>query len=62
MPSYMTLAVIALTASTASPALSAPVQYDSLHPHLRFWASLTRSILLGKFGGRHGVSVTRAVP
>jgi hypothetical protein len=30
MRSYMTLAVLALAASTVSPALSAPIQYDDL--------------------------------
>lgn len=31
MPSYKTLAVLALAASTASPALSAPVPYGRLY-------------------------------
>ena len=31
MPSYRTLAVLALAASTVSPALSAPVQYCCLY-------------------------------
>lgn len=31
MPSYMTLTVLALAASTVSPALSAPVRYGNRH-------------------------------
>ena len=50
MRSYTTLAVLALAASTVSPALSAPVKYDGLHLRIRFLAFLTYSIPLEKSG------------
>jgi hypothetical protein len=50
MRSYMSLAVLALAASTVPTALSAPVQYDGLHLRIRFLAFLTYSVLLEKSG------------
>jgi hypothetical protein len=52
MPSYRTFAVLALAASTVSPALSAPVQYGCLYLLMGIQAFLTCSICLGKSGGR----------
>jgi hypothetical protein len=52
MPSYRTLAVLALVASTVSPALSAPVPYGCLYLLIGIQAFLTCSICLGKSGGR----------